>query len=78
MRHQGKQRTAAPAPRLRDKNLPTSGYSLVVDGQSKAIFTSKDQALKTANDLKKRFPMLQIGIYDAERRRSEKIDLAAV
>jgi hypothetical protein len=48
-----------------------------VDGQSKAIFTSKDQALKAAKDLKKRFPKLQIRIYDAERRRSEKIELAA-
>jgi hypothetical protein len=77
MRPQGKQRMVTPAPRLRDKSLPTSGYALVVDGQSKAIFTSEDQALKAANDLKERFPKLQIRIYDAERRRSEKIELAA-
>jgi hypothetical protein len=28
-------------------------------------------------DLKGRFPMLQIKVYDAERKRSEKIELAA-
>jgi hypothetical protein len=46
MRHQGKQRIAAATPRPREKELPTSGYALVVDGHSKAIFTSNDQALK--------------------------------
>ena len=78
MRQQGKQRMATPAPtRPRDKDLPTSGFALVVDGHSKTIFASKDQALKTARDLKGRFPMLQVKIYDAEKKRSEKIELAA-
>ena len=77
MRHQGKQRMAMPAPRPRDKDLPTSGYALVVDGHSKAIFASKDQALKAAEDLKGRFPMLQVKVYDAESKRSEEIELAA-
>jgi len=77
MRHQGKQRTAMPAPKPRDKDVPTSGYALIVDGHSKAIFASNDQALKAAKDLKGRFPMLQIKVYDAESKRSEKIELAA-
>jgi hypothetical protein len=77
MRQQGKQRMATPAPRPRDKDLPKSGYALIVDGHSKSIFASKDQALKTARDLKGRFPMLQVKIYDAEKKRSEKIELAA-
>ena len=77
MRHQGKQRTAMPARKPRDQDLPTSGYALIVDGHSKAIFASKDQALKAAKDLKGRFPMLQIKVYDAESKRSEKIELAA-
>ena len=77
MRHQGKQRMAVPAPKPRDKDVPTSGYALIVDGHSKAIFASKDQALKAAEDLKGRFPMLQVKVYDAENKRSEKIELAA-
>ena len=76
MRHQGKQRMATPAPKPRDKDVPTSGYALIVDGHSKAIFASKDQALKAAKDLKGRFPMLQVKVYDAESKRSETIDLA--
>ena len=77
MRHQGKQRMAVPAPKPRDKDVPTSGYALIVDGHSKAIFASKDQAFKAAKDLKGRFPMLQVKVYDAESKRSEKIELAA-
>ena len=77
MRHQGKQRMAVPAPKPRDKDVPTSGYALIVDGHSKAIFASKDQALKAAEDLKGRFPMLQVKVYDAESKRSEEIELAA-
>ena len=77
MRHQGKQRMAVPAPKPRDKDVPTSGYALIVDGHSKAIFASKDQALKAAKDLKGRFPMLQVKVYDGESKRSEKIELAA-
>jgi len=77
MRQQGKQRTATPAPRRRDKDLPTSGYALIVDGHFKTIFASKDQALRAAKDLKGRFPMLQIRVYDAERKRSEKVELTA-
>ena len=76
MRHQGKQRMAVPAPKPRDKDVPTSGYALIVDGHSKAIFASKDQALKAAEDLKGRFPMLQVKVYDAESKQSEKIELA--
>jgi hypothetical protein len=77
MRQQGKQRMATPAPRPRDKDLPTSGYALIVDGHSKAIFASKDQVLKVAKDLRGRFPVLQVKVYDAEKKRSEKIELAA-
>jgi hypothetical protein len=77
MRHQGKQRIASATPRPSEKELPTIGYALVVDGHSKAIFTSNDQALKAAKDLKGRFPMLQVKVYDAERKRTETIELAA-
>ncbi len=40
-------------------------------------FKRKDRALKVARDLKSRFPMLQVKIYDAEEKRSEEIELAA-
>jgi hypothetical protein len=32
---------------------------------------------KAAKDLKERFPMLQVKIYEAEGKRSQKVELAA-
>ena len=78
MRQQRTQRTSAPAPTNRvSVDLPTSGYALIVDGQAKADFKTHDQALKAARELKGRFPMLQVKVYDAGSGQSEQIDLAA-
>jgi hypothetical protein len=50
---------------------------LIVDNQPKAEFKTQDQALKAGIDLKQRFKMLQVKIYDAETGRTESIELAA-
>jgi hypothetical protein len=50
---------------------------LIVDGQVKTEFVTQDHALTAAGELKGRFPMLQIKIYDAENKRSEEMELAA-
>jgi hypothetical protein len=78
MRQQRTQRmsTPAPVPKPRSDD-PVIGYALIVDGQAKADFKTHEQALKAARDLKGRFPMLQIKIYDAERKLSENIGLVA-
>jgi hypothetical protein len=71
---QRKERMSTPPPR---KEVGAeSGYAVIVNGQAKAAFTASDQALKAAVDLKGRFPMLQIKVYDAKRKRSEAIELA--
>ncbi|WP_082637368.1 hypothetical protein [Bradyrhizobium retamae] len=55
--------------------LPTSGYALEVDGRLKAEFTTKVGAKTGAEDLKKRFPMLQVRIYDAQTMTREEVSL---
>ena len=81
MRQQRTQRMSTPAPVATQNRtgtgLPASGFALIVDGQAKADFETDEQALKAASDLKGRFPMLQVRVYDAERKRSEQIELAA-
>ena len=78
MRQQRTQRTSVPAPMPRaGTGLPTSGYTLVVDGQAKREFDTHDRALKAARDLKGRFPMLRVKVYDAEKKLSETIELGA-
>ena len=39
----------------------------------KAQFETREGARKCAEDLKRRFPMLQIKVYDAEAKRSDDI-----
>jgi hypothetical protein len=58
-------------------SLPTSGYALIVDGHIKNEFKTKEAAEKGAKDLKSRFPMLQIKVYNAEAKVSEEIALAS-
>jgi hypothetical protein len=48
------------------RDLPTSGYAIIVDGCVKTEFATKEGVESGARDLKRRFPMLQIKIYDAE------------
>ena len=53
--------------------LPTAGYALVIDGHLKTEFTTKDGARKGAEELKRRFPMLHVKIYDATARHSDEV-----
>jgi hypothetical protein len=67
--------TPAPTSRV-DIGLPTSGHALIVDGQAKKEFDSRDRALKAARELKGRFPNLQVKVFDAEKKQSETVELA--
>jgi hypothetical protein len=46
-------------------DLPKSGFALEIDGRLKTEFSTKEGAEHGAMELKRRFPMLQIRIYDA-------------
>lgn len=76
MRQQRTRRTSTPAERA-GTDVPASGYALIVDGQVKTEFETHDRAVKAAKSLKERFPMLQVKVYDAEKKVSENIALAA-
>lgn len=45
--------------------LPKLGYTLEIDGRLKAEFATKEGAEKGGLELKRRFPLLQIQLYDA-------------
>lgn len=57
-------------------HLPASGYALEVDGRLKAEFATRDGAKTGAEELKKRFPMLQIRIYDAQTKTCEDVEMS--
>jgi hypothetical protein len=78
MRQQRTQQMSTPTPISRaGVGLPTSGYALIVDGRAKKEFDTRDSALKSAKELKGRFPNLQIKVFDAEKKQSETIEMAA-
>ncbi len=56
--------------------LPTRGYALEVDGRLKTEFETKEGAWTGAKELKKRFPMLRVKVYDAETKTKEEIQLS--
>jgi len=56
-----------------NRELPATGYALEVDGRLKTEFATKDGARAGREELKKRFPMLQIRIYDAQTNAREEI-----
>ena len=58
------------------RDLPASGYALEVDGRLKAEFATRDGARTGAEELKKRFPMLKIRIYDAQTKTREEVELS--
>jgi hypothetical protein len=53
-----------------------SGYALEVDGRLKAEFATREGAKAGAKELKKRFPMLQVRIYDAQTHAREEIEIS--
>jgi hypothetical protein len=57
-------------------NLATSGYALIVDAQVKREFKIQDSANQAAKDLKKRYPNLQVKVYDTKTKRAEQVELA--
>ncbi len=55
--------------------LMTEGFGLEVDGRMKASFPTEKAALKSALDLKAKFPMLQVKIYDASKHNRTLVEL---
>jgi hypothetical protein len=50
---------------IRTIEPPKNGFALEIDGRLKTEFSTKEGAEQGALELKRRFPMLQIRIYDA-------------
>ena len=57
--------------------IPKSGYILEIDGRMKNRFESESDARAEAIQLKARFPMLQVKIYDAVEKTRTLVSAAA-
>jgi hypothetical protein len=78
MRQQRRTASSTSARAIKASTKPlTSGYALIVDGQMKTEFKTKDRALKEGMELKNRFPKLQVKVFDAEEKRLEELEPVA-
>ena len=56
--------------------LPTEGYVLEVDGKFKSEYESSEVALKAGLELKKKYPHIQVRVYDAKERTRTPVELS--
>jgi hypothetical protein len=68
----GTTRPKNPPARLR----PTEGYILEVDGKFKSEYESSAAAMKVGLELKKKYPHIQIKVYDAKERTRTPVELS--
>ena len=64
----------------RPKNLradlyPVEGFALTVDGKFKSQYSDMAGAMKVGLELKKKYPVIQVTIYDAAARTRTPVEL---
>jgi hypothetical protein len=52
---------------------PKTGFSIEIDGRLKTEFTTEERAEQGAVELKRRFPMLRVRIYDAAAKTTREV-----
>jgi hypothetical protein len=55
--------------------IPSEGYVLEIDGKLKSEFETSEAAMKSALELKKRYPQIQVNVYDAKERARTLVEL---
>jgi hypothetical protein len=55
--------------------LMTEGFGLEVDGRMKAVFPTQEEPRKSAENLKARYPLLQVKVYDAAAHTRTRVQL---
>jgi hypothetical protein len=64
-------------PKNTSANLrPTEGYILEVDGKFKSEYENSAAAMKVGLELKKKYPQIQVRVYDAKERTRTPVELS--
>jgi len=56
---------------------PTEGFSLEIDGKIKSQYPTVEAAMSAATELKRKFPVLQVMVYDAVAKTRTLVEAAA-
>jgi hypothetical protein len=60
---------------LRADLYPIDGFALTVDGKFKSQYPDMASALKVGLELKKKYPVIQVTIYDAAAKTRTPVEL---
>ena len=55
--------------------VPSEGYVLEIDGKFKKEYDSSEAAMVAALELKKKYPQIQVNVYDAKEHSRTLVDL---
>ena len=55
--------------------LPSAGYVLEIDGKFKTEYVTSEEAIKAGLELKKKYPQIQVKVYDAKNRTRTAVEL---
>jgi hypothetical protein len=60
---------------LRANVLPTEGYGLEIDGRVKSQYNTAEAAASAGLELKRKYPFIQIVVFDAKQRTRTVVEL---
>ena len=60
---------------LAANRIPSVGYVLEIDGKFKSEFETLEVAMKAALELKKKYPQIQVNVYDAKEHARTLVEL---
>lgn len=55
--------------------IPSEGYVIEIDGKFKLEFETSEAAMKSALELKKKYPQIQVNVYDAKEHARTLVEL---
>jgi hypothetical protein len=60
---------------LSASTIPSEGYVLEIDGKFKSEFETSEVAMKSALELKKKYPQIRVNVYDAKAHARTLVEL---
>jgi hypothetical protein len=64
-----------PKNRTRGDDFPVEGFALAVDGKFKSNYPTSEAAFKVGLELKQKYPVIQVAIYDAVEKTRTIVEL---
>jgi hypothetical protein len=61
---------------LKANLIPTEGYGLEVDGRVKSQYETAEAATKVGLELKRKYPQIQVKVFDAKERTRTSVELS--